>query len=278
MSMDVWRVAVLSIGLGLSGWMGGCAASQRPVALEGDQPVMEQIARAYGRDYWQAVETVHFYLAARENGVEVARFSHLWDRRTGDYRYEADASAFAAAPMLDDATGTWQPIALELPAGRLVALVNLESGQGEVYIDGQPQDPKLVRRVIERIQNDLFILLQPLEIDDAAKDGKLYDIRLKDGTPARVYRFHYAESAGITGEDQWAVFYDPATLHVLATKVKPQNQTRVVTMKWGRHAEINGVTFSLERVMGDKSITFEGLTMPGALPREVFTDPFTDMY
>ena len=239
---------------------------------------MERIAGAYGRDYWEAVESMRFYMAARENGVEVARYSHVWDRRTGDYRYEADASVFAAAPMLDDKTGTWQPITLELPPGRLVALVNLKSGHGEVFIDGQPQGAQLVRRVIERIQNDLFILLQPLEVDGAARDGKLYDIRLKDGTLARVYRFHYAEGAGITGDDQWAVFYDPASLRILATKVKPQNQAGVVTMKWGRHAVINGVTFSLERVMGDKSITFEGLTMPGDLPSEVFANPFADMY
>ncbi len=253
----------------------GCAAQRgnTPRAVS----VPARVTAAYGGQQWRMVRYLRYDLAVRHRGEEVARYRHLWDRGTGLYRYEADAGTFATTPMFDETTGTWQPLGLPLPKGRLVGLVNRRDFGGAVYIDGWLQDSGLIRRVLERIDNDTFLLLQPLELANAGTVGKTYSIRRSDDSKAMVYRFRYPQTAGTTPDDLWALFIDPRTMHIYQSRVKPQGVRKVVAAQWNRLATVNGITFCLERRMADKRLVFEKITMPREVPLEVFTDPTVPM-
>ncbi len=250
-----------------------------PKHISKHAPVPAQISHAYGIDSWAVTRYIRFDMVIRDKGHETARYSHLWDRQTGEYRYEADAAVFAASAFYDQALDKWQPIKLDIPPGQLVALLNKKTKRGAVYIDGAqaPDNTATVARVLERIDNDTFLLTQPVELVRAKTTGAALAIKQEDAASTMVYRYHYPPSAGKTPKDLWALFYNPQTMMIFKSKVKPQFSRHIITAEWTRTAPINGVTFCLERVMGEKRIVFEKITMPKNVPDGVFTDPNVQM-
>ena len=77
--------------------------------------------------------------------------------------------------------------------------------------------------------------------------------------------------------DAWAVYYDLETLRIYQTQVRMQNTQRVVTFDWSGQETIDGVTFCLDRVMGDTTISMERLAFPESVPPKIFTDPRVQM-
>jgi len=253
--------------------LAGCTSDPKA----SDDPILNQIALGYGYRQWQTVRYLRFDFVVRVDGKETARFKHLWDRVTGRYRYEADSAAFAKAPFFNEASGKWEPLGLQLPKGRLVGVVNRNTGNGAVYIDHDLQDAALIPRIIDRIDNDTFLLLMPLELGNAVLQGEAEYISLPEGNAVGGFRLAFPEGAGTTPFDRWMVILNPEKQWIYKTKVKPQRTHRVITANWRGHTTINGVTFSLERVLGNKTITFESLTMPQTLADQIFIDPVSMM-
>ncbi len=240
--------------------------------------VPQQISQAYGVEALGNVRVLRFDFVVRKEGREVARFKHLWDRETGECRYEADALVFAKAPFFDDSTKKWQPINLELSDGVLVGLVNRNTRQGSVFIGGvEQEDGTLVRRVLERVNNDMLWLMQPLELGGAGTAGETIAVSRDDGTAYNLYRFHYPGDAGATSGDYWALYFDPQTMKVYQSKVRKQNTGKFVAAKWQQEVEIKGVTFVLERVMEDTTLAIENLYLLEAAPLDTFVDPWVSL-
>lgn len=251
----------------------GCMGNKKA----SNDPVLNQLAQGYGYRQWQAVRYLRFDFVVRVDGKETARFKHLWDRQTGRYRYEADSAAFATAPFFNEASGKWEPLGLHLPEGQLVGVVNRNTGNGAVYIDHQLQDSILIPRILERIDNDTFWLLMPLELGQAILQGEPQHVPRRDGNAVITIRLAYPQGAGITPYDRWMLMLEPQQQRIYRTKVKPQRTNQVIAAGWRGNTTINGITFSLERVLADKTVTFESLTMPQTLGDQVFVDPVSAM-
>ena len=253
--------------------LAGCSGNQKA----SNDPILNQIALGYGYRQWQSVRYLRFDLVVRVDGKEAARFKHLWDRSTGRYRYEADSATFAKIPFFNELSGKWEPIGLRLPKGRLVGVVNRNTGNGAVYIDHQLQDSILIPRILERIDNDTFLLLMPLELGQAIPQGEAQRTPMRDGRAVMSIRLAFPQGAGITPYDRWMMIFEPKNQRILRTKVQPQRTNQVIAANWRGHTTINGITFSLERILKDKTITFESLTMPQTLADQIFVDPISAM-
>lgn len=273
--MVVVRRGVVACGVLLASVViPGCGAGSGHAS---SAEIVRQVYAAYGGDQFQDVRYLRFDMLVSENGQGAGRFAHLWDRSTGDYRYETDAQVFASLPFLDDQAQAWQPIGLALPPGKLVALVNRRTGLGQVSIDGRPQDSELVRRVLQRIDHDTFWLLLPLELPAARTRGRPHEVELGQGEAVVSYRYQYPSDAGSTPDDLWAIYVDPHNHRIYRSIVRPQRTKGVISADWRGHQIIHGMTFSLKRVMGTKTILYQGLTMPRDVSVNLFRDPLARM-
>ncbi|HKD10910.1 MAG TPA: hypothetical protein VKE50_02500, partial [Thermoanaerobaculia bacterium] len=75
----------------------------------------ELIASLGGQSAWEKARQLRFDFVVDRDGKTVARFSHAWDRYTGDYR--VSGSDKSGAPF--------------------VVLFNVNTKQGKAYLNGQ---------------------------------------------------------------------------------------------------------------------------------------------
>ena len=219
----------------------------------------KRIEAAYGgREALGQVRYLRFDFVVRQDGAEKARFSHLWLCRTGRYRYEADAARFAGLRFLDETTQSWQPIGLDLPDGRLIALVNVADRTGHVWIDGQAQPNELVERVLQRIDNDGFWLLLPFHLRPPAARLELAGpASMPDGSPAVRLRLTYRQGAGSTPGDIYHLFVHPESHRILRSEIELQNTDRVVRADWRGEHRADGLLLASRRILPDKALSFE---------------------
>jgi hypothetical protein len=253
-----------------------CVVSGAPIlaAPTGDS-LAEQIANAYGgMAAWRAVPLLGYDFVVVRDGQVQARCHHLWDRRSGDHRYEVDSAVFARLPFFDEQSQQWRPLNLNLPPGRLVGLVNEISREGRVWINDQEQPPAMVERVLQRVDNDSYWLLLPFKLEDPGTN--LFNAgpaTLADGTEAVEVSVTHAPDIGESSDDLWELFLDSQTHRILRTTVDLQDSGDEVQADWRGEQTVGGVTFATERVSPDKTIRFERLATPEVVPPEVFTDP-----
>jgi hypothetical protein len=253
----------------------GACASGSPPRDWGDE-----VAKAHGALEFtpERVRYLRFDFVVRKGGVKKAEFRHLLDRKTGAYRYEADAATFAGVPFLDGETNSWRPIGLDLPEGRLVALGNRRERTGRVWISGVEQPPELAERVRQRIDNDAWWLILPLALSDP-------NLRVRSDGPAMLegqgeaveLNLTFAPDAGDTPGDVYRIFIDPASLEVLRTEIDLQNRDVTLKADWAEQTVLSGVRFYRKRQLPDRTLAFENLDLPTGVVDGVFTDPSVAM-
>lgn len=254
------RIAALVL---LAAALSASAACQKhaPAAASGEEWA-ERIAAAYGgRDAFERTRTLAFDFVSYEDGVEKARFHHVMALGGGPCLYETDATTFAHSPFLDDGSHSWKPIGLELPAGRLTAKVDRLRRTGDVRIDGEQQSPDLVRRVVERINNDSFWLLLPFQLrDPGVRLAETGPVTLPDGRPAVALALGFGADAGATPADRWTVLVDPSTARILQTRVELQNSASSVEAEWSGSVKAGRLDLADQRAIGKRVIRFERIT------------------
>ncbi|MEX0775353.1 MAG: hypothetical protein WD042_06515 [Phycisphaeraceae bacterium] len=255
-----------------------CACTSKspttPAPMQGPTIWHNPVPDAYGGlKRWNAVRFFRFDLVVRDgDGKELHRARHLWDKRTGDYRYEADAGAFAALPFADEEMHIWRPIDLELPPGALVALVNRATGEGRIYIDGQEQPATLVPRVLQRIDHDSFWLLLPFQTQGANLEGQIDRAR-----GDKVLKLQYPVRPGQQGQDAWLLQLARDSWRITRTQLHPRNSYRHVIAEWSGEKKVGGLTFATIRKLDDGSLTFEHIALPRRVAGNVFTDVATPL-
>ncbi len=175
--------------------MAGCAQSSTTERLasesiaRGSDPravaiAEEVVASLGGNDAWNSTRVLEWNFFGRR--------SHVWDKRTGDYR-------------LDD--------------GKKVVLMNLETGEGRVFDDGtEVTDPAQRAEELKRATsiwiNDSYWLVMPFKLLDPGVTLKDAGQRkLASGMPADVLRVTF-ESVGDTPRNAYDVFVTQDTRRV----------------------------------------------------------------
>ena len=101
-----------------------------------------------GEKAWEGARQFEFTFVVDREGKTVARFSHAWDRYTGDYRVSGTDKS--GAPF--------------------VVLFNVNTKQGKAWLNGKPAEgedqERLLKSAYGRFINDSYWLLAPWKIFD----------------------------------------------------------------------------------------------------------------
>jgi len=276
---------LLSLTLLAAGALGtGCASDHgssgaRPVAERGDWA--RKVMRAYDpHQKFASIKTLRFDFVIRDqNYNEASRAKHLWDRTSGNWRYEADATQFANTTFFDESSETWKKASLKLPAGTLVANVNIQTRTGHVYVNGREQPATLLKYVFDRIDNDRKWLLLPVELGPPTK-VQYVNTETKDGKTTANLAVTTPEAAGSSKRDLWIVAVD-AEGKIAHTGIKSPGSFLALVGVWDMDQSLSGVTFCTHRFLGERTIVYESLGTPaldehafeGAQPKLVTSHP-----
>lgn len=227
-----------------------------------------QVYDAQGR--FASLRAIRFdYVIRDQNYNELSRVRHLWDRVTGDYRYEADASQFAANTFFDEPSLTWKKVNLKLPAGALVAIVNVKTRQGKAYINGKEQPASLIKYVLDRVDNDSKWLTLPLQLSPPTKT-QFVNTETRDGVLGVNLAVTTPDAQGSSKHDLWILTVNTKG-EVLHTGIKSPGSFLALVGVWDMTQVVEGVTFITHRYLGERTIVYESIASSPAVDPAAFT-------
>jgi len=192
----------------------------------------ELIAAMGGEAAWEKARQFQFDFVVVKEGQEVARFSHAWDRYTGDYRVTGVDKAGA-------------PYAVYF---------NVNTKDGKAFVNDVPASPEESAKRVEgaygRFINDTYWLLAPWKIFDPgvslAYDGEK---PCPGGGVCDVLKLSF-DNVGLTPKDVYWIWVarDGRQMrqwqYVLGGASEPPT-----TAAWNDWRKLGGVMLSLEKPM-----------------------------
>ncbi len=211
-----------------------------------------------GEGAWEKARQFQFDFVVVKEGKEVARFSHAWDRYTGDYRLRGVDKAGAPYAVYFN---------VNTKAGR--AFVN------GVAVEGAERDKRL-ESAYERFINDTYWLLAPWKIFDPgvhlAFDGEK---PCPGGGMCDVLRLSF-ENVGLTPRDVYWIWVarDGSRMiqwqYVLGGASEPPT-----TARWEDWRKLGGVLLSLDKpITGEPfEIRFDNVAVAPVRDDALFRSP-----
>ncbi len=237
------------------------AAASAPAAprdAKADAVGRELIAAMGGEAAWEKARQFRFDFVVRKAGQEVTRFSHAWDRYTGDYRVSG----------------------VDKSGAPYVVYFNVNSKNGKAFVNDVPAPPEDSARRVEgaygRFINDTYWLLAPWKIFDPgvnlAYDGEK---PCPGGGACDVLRLSF-ENVGLTPKDVYWLWIarDPRRMlqwqYVLGGAADPPT-----TAAWNGWRQLGGLTLSLEKPMTGEPfvIRFENVAVSPERDESLFLPP-----
>ena len=234
-------------------------ANTIPVESKADSVAMTVYEAFGGPEAWGSLPYLRFDFAGGNDSVRTVRGRHLWDRMTGRYRVEM--------PVNDDTV--------------YVALFNVNSREGEVYLNGAPVDSTRKTRLLDqaytRYINDMYWLLMPVKMFDPGVT-RLYEADSSD-SETDVLRLSF-DSVGLTPGDQYWVYVDKATGRVKAWAYRLQHHPADFVpqpVEWTGYKTLQapeGEILVSERKVRPGGVTFtDNVAAPAEVDDAAFTDP-----
>ena len=247
------KIAVLALAL---------AAAAAP-AVDRDQRAdaigRELIEALGGTPAWEKARELRFDFVVERDGKALARFSHAWDRYTGDYRLRG--SDKAGAPF--------------------EVYFNVNTRDGKAYVNGRAAEPAAAKDLLEtaygRFINDSYWLLAPWKIFDPgvrlAYDGEK---PCPDGGSCDVLKLSFDEGVGLTPRDlYWLWVKKDGRQMVQWQYVLGGAKEEPTTALWKDWQKFAGVALSLEKPIVGKSavIRFENVAISPTRDPSLYTPP-----
>jgi hypothetical protein len=192
MKRDTFFLLLLAATMGL---ITACDRSPRstvatPMITTGADSVAFRLTEALGGpEAWASLPYLRFDFARSAEGERTTIASHFWSRHDGRYRVE------------------WSN-----DQGDYVALFNVNTREGEVFLNGEPveaeQHEALLNRAYGRYINDTYWMLAPSKVFDEGVTRTLMPDS-SDGTND-VIRLSFQE-VGLTPGDQYWLYVDRET-------------------------------------------------------------------
>jgi hypothetical protein len=220
------------------------------VAAERDEKAdavgKQLIAALGGETAWEKARQFQFDFVVEREGKAVARFSHSWDRYTGDYR--VSGAEKSGAPF--------------------VVVFNVNTKQGKALLNGKPaqgeDQERLLKLAYGRFINDTYWLLAPWKIFDLgvhlAWDGEK---PCPTGGTCDVLKLSF-ENVGQTPKDiYWFWITRDGHQMVQWQYVLNGAQEEPTTALWKNWQSFSGVSLSLEKEIVGKNaiIRFEKVSV-----------------
>ena len=212
-----------------------------------------------GMPAWEKARQFRFDFVVESEGKALARFSHAWDRYTGDYRLEGTDKA--GAPY--------------------TVYFNVNTRAGKAFLNGRPADDAAAKELLEtaygRFINDSYWLLAPWKIFDPgvhlAYDGEK---PCPDGGTCEVLKLSFDENVGMTPRDLYWLWITKEGRRMIQWQyVLGGAQEAPTTAKWNDWQRFSGVALSLEKpILGKPAvIRFENVSVSPSRDAALFTPP-----
>jgi len=233
-------------------------AASNPKATAVADQVLEALG---GKAAWDATRYLRFDFAVEAEGKSRTPRRHWWDKQTGRYRLEGQTQEGV----------------------HYVVLMNLNTKDGSVYLNGQRAQGEDEKKYLERGYgawvNDTYWLLMPYKLKDP---GVIlaYDGQTSEGGETWDKLALSFQSVGLTPGDHYWVYVDSKTHLVdrweyILQSMKPEGPpTRWDWKGWKRYGSIE---LAPDRVSpdGKTKIFFPVLDVPQMVPEAVFTSAET---
>lgn len=219
----------------------------------------ELTAALGGQGAWEKARQLQFDFVVEREGKAVARFSHAWDRYTGDYRLTGT-----------DKTGA--PFAVYFN-------VNTRQG-GRVFVngksvEGEPQAGHL-QNAYERFINDTYWLLAPWKVFDPGVN-RAYDGEkpCPEGGVCDLLKLSF-ENVGLTPKDiYWLWITRDGRRMVQWQYVLNGASEEPTTAAWKDWRKLGGIMLSLDKPISGKpvAIRFENVSVASGRDDSLFRPP-----
>ena len=218
----------------------------------------ELIAAMGGMPAWEKARQFRFEFVVLKEGQPVARFAHVWDRYTGDYRLSGT-----------DKTGAPYTV-----------LFNVNTKAGTAFVNGRPAEPEKQSALLEnaygRFINDSYWLLAPWKIFDPgvrlAYDGEK---PCPGGGVCDVLKLSF-ENVGLTPKDVYWMWITREGRHMVQWQyVLGGAADPPTTAAWKDWRTMGGLALSMDKPMSREpfEIRFDNVSVSPARDDSLFAAP-----
>lgn len=218
----------------------------------------DMIAALGGTSAWDKTRQLQFTFVVDREGKTVARFSHVWDRYTGDY-------------VVTGTDKTGAPFAVYF---------NVNSKQGKAWVNGKPaegdEQEKLLQSGYGRFINDMYWLLAPWKVFDPGVhltyDGEK---PCPEGGICDVLKLSFDE-VGLTPKDVYWMWVTRDGRHMVQWQyVLNGAQEEPTSALWKNWRSFSGMSLSLEKPITGKPVVirFENVVVSAARDDSLFKAP-----
>lgn len=216
------------------------------------------IAALGGQGAWEKARQFQFDFVVEREGKAVARFSHAWDRYTGDYRLTGN-----------DKTGA--PFAVYF---------NVNTRAGQVFVNGKSVEGEQaalhLQNAYERFINDTYWLLAPWKVFDPGV-RRTYDGEkpCPEGGVCEVLKLSF-ENVGLTPKDVYWLWITRDGRRVVQWQYvlngASEEPTTAAWKDWGKYG---GILLSLDKPISGRpvAIRFENVSVAAGRDDSLFRPP-----
>jgi hypothetical protein len=215
------------------------------------------LASAGGRERFEACHYLSFHFVIESDTGVVADWRHDWDRRTNRYRLEG-----------------------ELPQGEhVLVLMHLNNQTGRAFRNGEPvpveEAKPLMGMAYSRFLSDFYWLLLPFKLQDPGARLEYQGQQEIGESSFEVLRLSFAEKAGLTPENSYRLFIDPATFRIRRWEFFATPQSAPLIAWWENWQDFNGIALATERRLEgtDRMILFEEIIVSSVVNEDLFAVP-----
>jgi hypothetical protein len=219
--------------------------------------VINQIWTAVGgKQNFEKSRYIQFTFEVNRNDKIATSRNHLWDRYTGDYRFEQTTNS-----------------------KKLVTLFNVNTKKGKAYENGILLSDSLneaaVKKAYASYINDTYWLLVPFKVEDPGVNTTLVANETLDGKEYQVLNLNF-DKVGLTPGDQYWLYINPVNGEIEKWKYLLQNQKNASVSNWSSYVEIgNGVRLSILKTNSNNTsaISFPNTKVLQKVDKHIFTKP-----
>lgn len=227
------------------------ASKSDPRAVQIAEEVMVALG---GYENFAAINYLAFHFVVAVDSHKTADWRHDWDRRNNSYRVEG----------------------ISRDGDHLLAVFNLDSRNGVAFKNGQKLEGEekiqLLKRAYARYINDTFWLLMPFKLKDAGAVLQYDGVQEISDVTYEVLRLSYADSVGLTPQNVYRVFVDPATRVVHRWEYFENENAAPAPAWWEQWQPYGKIKLAKQRRFDDsgRKIIFTDIVVAAEVEEKVF--------
>jgi hypothetical protein len=223
-----------------------------PRALE----IAEKIVKALGgAENFNAVRYLSFHYVVMRDTVRTSDWRHDWDRFAGDYRLEGKNDK----------------------GEELLVFFNVNNRRGEAFKNGLVMEGEELASLLEfaygRFINDAYWLLMPYKLRDPGVMLTFDGEQTIDNQKYEIIKLTFVPSAGLTPQNVYRVFVDPATSQIHRWEYFQEEGKEPRPALWRDWRSFDGITLAEERIFEGRPtrLLFENIVVSKDVPPGLFT-------